>query len=49
MEILGVGPGRQVGEAYSFLLELRLDNGPMSTEEATAALTQWWAERTAGR
>ncbi len=48
MEILGVGPGRQVGEAYSFLLELRLDNGPMSTEEATAALTQWWAERTAG-
>ncbi|WP_141016015.1 CCA tRNA nucleotidyltransferase [Nocardioides sambongensis] len=45
MEILGIGPGREVGEAYKFLLELRLDNGPMSTEDATAALRGWWAER----
>ena len=30
MEILGVGPGREVGEAYKFLLELRLDDGPMT-------------------
>ena len=28
MEILGIGPGREVGEAYRFLLELRLDHGP---------------------
>ena len=30
MEILGIGPGREVGEAYRFLLELRLDEGPMT-------------------
>ena len=45
MEILGIGPGRQVGEAYRFLLELRLDHGPMSEEDATAALRQWAAGR----
>ncbi|WP_240771043.1 CCA tRNA nucleotidyltransferase [Nocardioides sp. GY 10113] len=45
MEILGVPPGRVVGEAYGFLLEQRLDNGPMSEAEATAALRAWWAER----
>ncbi len=43
MEILGVGPGRQVGEAYRFLLELRMDNGPMSEADATAALREWAA------
>ncbi|GAA4748138.1 CCA tRNA nucleotidyltransferase [Nocardioides endophyticus] len=45
MEILGVGPGREVGEAYKFLLELRMDRGPQSAEDATAALLEWWAER----
>ncbi|WP_412778595.1 CCA tRNA nucleotidyltransferase [Nocardioides sp. Root79] len=45
MGILGIGPGREVGEAYKFLLELRLDNGPMSEEAATAALKEWWAAR----
>jgi len=45
MEILGIGAGREVGEAYKFLLELRMDNGPMSEEAATAALLGWWAER----
>jgi poly(A) polymerase len=45
MEILGIGPGRGVGEAYRFLLELRLDNGPMSTDDATAALRDWAARR----
>jgi poly(A) polymerase len=34
-----------VGEAYRFLLELRLDNGPLSEEDATAALREWWAGR----
>ena len=46
MEILGIGPGREVGEAYRFLLELRLDNGPMSEEAATQALLDWSASRT---
>ncbi|WP_460844591.1 CCA tRNA nucleotidyltransferase [Nocardioides ultimimeridianus] len=45
MEILGIGPGREVGEAYRFLLELRLDNGPMSEDDAAAALREWWATR----
>jgi len=45
MEILGIGPGREVGAAYRFLLDLRLDHGPMSEEDATAALRRWWAER----
>uniref|UniRef100_UPI0019331B60 CCA tRNA nucleotidyltransferase n=1 Tax=Nocardioides simplex TaxID=2045 RepID=UPI0019331B60 len=45
MTILGIGPGREVGEAYKFLLELRLDNGPMSEEDATVALQEWWAAR----
>jgi poly(A) polymerase len=45
MEILGVGPGREVGEAYRFLLELRIDNGPMSFDDARAALLEWWATR----
>ena len=46
MEILGIRPGRDVGAAYQFLLELRLDNGPMSEEDATAALVEWWRQRT---
>ncbi|QWF24931.1 CCA tRNA nucleotidyltransferase [Nocardioides sp. LMS-CY] len=45
MEILGIGPGREVGEAYRFLLELRMDHGPMSEEDAGAALRDWWASR----
>jgi len=45
MAILGIPPGREVGAAYKFLLELRMDNGPMSEEDTTAALLAWWAER----
>ncbi len=45
MRILGVGPGRVVGEAVRFLLELRLDEGPLGPEEAEARLRAWWAER----
>ncbi len=42
MAILGIGPGPDVGRAYKHLLELRMDRGPMSREEATEALRQWW-------
>jgi len=45
MEILGIGPGRDVGEAYKFLLELRMDNGPMTEADARTALEDWWANR----
>lgn len=45
MAILGLAPGREVGEAYRHLLELRLEHGPMSEEDATAALVAWWEQR----
>ena len=45
MELLGIPPGREVGAAYQFLLELRLDRGPMSEDDAKAALLEWWAQR----
>lgn len=45
MEILGLGPGREVGEAYRYLLELRLENGPMGEDAAADALKTWWASR----
>ena len=47
MELLGIGPGREVGEAYRFLLDLRLDRGPMGREMAEEALRAWWAARSA--
>ncbi|MFJ5898374.1 CCA tRNA nucleotidyltransferase [Streptomyces sp. NPDC093064] len=45
MEILGVKPGPAVGKAYKYLLELRLENGPMEHDAAVAALKEWWAEQ----
>lgn len=45
MEILGIGPGREVGEAYRHLLELRMDHGPLGEERATAELHAWYAAR----
>ena len=45
MELLGIGPGRAVGEALSFLMELRLDEGPLGEEEAASQLRAWWAGR----
>jgi poly(A) polymerase len=41
MELLGVGPGPVVGEAWKFLKELRLDRGPLSRDEAEAELFRW--------
>jgi len=45
MSILGLKPGRDVGEAYQFLLELRLDEGEIGVDEATARLRAWWDNR----
>jgi poly(A) polymerase len=45
MEELGLGPGRQVGRALAFLLELRLEEGPLGEEEARKRLTEWWREQ----
>jgi poly(A) polymerase len=45
MAILGLTPGREVGEAYRFLLELRLEEGPLGADVATERLRAWWAAR----
>jgi poly(A) polymerase len=45
MEILGIGPGREVGEAYHFLMELRMDEGPLGEDQAREALLTWWNNR----
>lgn len=42
MALLGIPAGPQVGQAWNYLKELRLDRGPLSTEEATAELLAWW-------
>ncbi|MBS1837077.1 MAG: CCA tRNA nucleotidyltransferase, partial [Actinobacteria bacterium] len=47
MAHLGIGPGPEVGQALAHLLELRLDQGPMSDADARAALDRWWAARSA--
>jgi len=45
MAQLGVPPGPLVGEALDFLLELRLEEGPLGEEAASRRLAAWWAER----
>ena len=46
MDLLGLKPGREVGEAYRYLLERRLDRGPVAPQVAQAELLEWWAART---
>lgn len=48
MEILGLSPGRVVGEARAYMLELRLEEGPLSREEAVERLLAWWDGRITG-
>jgi poly(A) polymerase len=47
MEVLGLAPGPDVGRAYAFLLEHRLDNGPVDPVEAEELLRQWWVSQQA--
>ena len=47
MEILNLKPSREVGAAMDFLMELRLDQGPIGEEKATAELLLWWKNRSA--
>ncbi|WP_167108035.1 CCA tRNA nucleotidyltransferase [Mycobacterium sp. DL592] len=42
MQLLGIPAGPQVGEAWNFLRELRLDRGPLDRDEAVAELLAWW-------
>ncbi|HJV08562.1 MAG TPA: CCA tRNA nucleotidyltransferase [Acidimicrobiales bacterium] len=43
MEHLGIPPGRDVGQAWKFLYELRLEEGPLGEAEAKRRLDEWWA------
>jgi len=45
MAVLGLKPGPSVGRAYRYLLELRLDEGPLGEDEARRRLEEWWASQ----
>jgi poly(A) polymerase len=45
MAALGLEPGRDVGEALRFLLEIRLEEGLLGETEITRRLREWWAAR----
>ena len=45
MELLGIGPGPAVGEAYRFLLERRIEEGPLGADRAGEELRAWWSAR----
>lgn len=42
-EVLGIRPGPEVGRAYAFLLDLRLDEGILGPDEAERRLRAWWS------
>jgi len=44
MKLLGIPAGPKIGKAYDFLLELRLEHGPLGEERAEAELRKWWNE-----
>jgi len=48
MEILGIQPSRAVGEAYDYLLELRMERGPLGVEVATQELLAWASDKELG-
>jgi len=45
METLGISEGPAVGQAYKFLLDLRMEEGQLGEEVARERLLQWWQER----
>ena len=44
MEILGISPSPVVGQAYQYLLDLRMERGPLGPEVAKAELLKWWSQ-----
>lgn len=42
MEVLQLPPGPQVGKAYQFLLNHRLEHGPSTESQARELLLSWW-------
>ena len=45
IELLGIKPGPAVGEAYRYLLELRVERGPLGPDAAREELLAWWGSR----
>jgi poly(A) polymerase len=45
MAILDIPPGRDVGRAYAYLLERRIDEGPLGEDRAREELLAWWASQ----
>jgi poly(A) polymerase len=48
MELLGIKPSKLVGEAYDYLLELRMERGPLGEELATQELLAWASDKELG-
>ena len=46
MEHLHLRPGREVGAALEFLMEVRLEEGLLGEDEVKSRLDQWWARQT---
>jgi poly(A) polymerase len=44
MAILGISPSPIVGRAYQYLLDLRIDRGPLGPDAAKAELLTWWSQ-----
>lgn len=49
MQLLDLTPGPDVGKAWAFMKELRLERGPLEREEAIAELQAWWAKEQEGK
>ena len=45
MAVLGIPPGPLVGKAYSYLLERRIEEGPLGEERARSELLAWWEQQ----
>ena len=45
MEHLGISPGRDVGKALDFLMEIRLEDGLLGDEAIRMRLDEWWKDR----
>jgi poly(A) polymerase len=45
MDLLDVPPGPVIGRALTFLLELRMEEGPLGRDEAERRLRAWWDEQ----
>ena len=49
MALLEIKPGAEVGKALDFLMELRMEHGPLGKERAEQELMQWWINRDRSR